>query len=99
MPPVKSRGRDQSRNGRDEFIMIRAITYTSSDKTKWKVVAESSKAYFGILPALQEFTKDLEREMGRMSEQHGAGKKRSGLFGEDDEEDEHVHAKQGRLLV
>jgi len=27
-------------------------------------VAESSKAQFGILPALQEFSKDLEREMG-----------------------------------
>lgn len=52
------------RNDREEFIMIRAVTLSEPGTKKWTLVAESSKAYFGIIPALQEFTKDLEREMG-----------------------------------
>jgi hypothetical protein len=58
--------------------------YLVPDKMRWEVVAESSKAQFGILPALQELTKDLEREMGRMVEERGKCKKRSGLFREDE---------------
>tara|TARA_R110002003_G_scaffold1577_4_gene23242 strand:- start:86 stop:577 length:492 start_codon:yes stop_codon:yes gene_type:complete len=68
-----------------EFIMVRAIIYLNAEKTQWKIVAESSKAQFGILPALQEFSKDLEREMGRMAEKGGEKRKgRSGLFAEED---------------
>jgi hypothetical protein len=95
-PPAKPRGRDQSRSGRDEFVVVRVITYLTPDKTRWEVVTESSKAQFGILPALQEFTKDLEREMGKMIEQHGKGKKRSGLFAEDDGEEEYMERKHVR---
>jgi hypothetical protein len=49
-------------------IVLRAITHLSADKSEWKVVLESSKAYYGITPALQEFTKELQREMGKMYE-------------------------------
>ncbi|KAF2833247.1 hypothetical protein CC86DRAFT_7156 [Ophiobolus disseminans] len=82
----------RGRAGRsEEFIVIRAIVYLSADKSVWKVVAESSRAQFGILPALQEFSKDLEREMGRMSDRGGGKRKekrweKSGLFGEEDGE-------------
>jgi hypothetical protein len=71
--------------------MIRAIAYLTPDKTTWKVLARSSKAHYGITAALQEFSKDLEREMGRMADAevvHVSGRKRktrSGLFGEEDE--------------
>lgn len=69
------------------------------DKSKWKVVEESSKAQFGIVSALQEFSKDLERAMGRMSDVGGKSeivrseigktmgkRERAGLFGEEDYE-------------
>ncbi|KAI4947529.1 hypothetical protein J4E91_006349 [Alternaria rosae] len=64
IPAAAALGR---RNDREEFIMIRAVTLREPGTKKWTLVAESSKAYFGIIPALQEFTKDLEREMGNMT--------------------------------
>jgi len=65
------------RNDRgEEFIMIRAVTLSEPGTKKWTLVAESSKAYFGIVPALQEFTKDLEREMGKMTASMTVGNKR-----------------------
>ncbi|KAI4707777.1 hypothetical protein J4E89_007405 [Alternaria sp. Ai002NY15] len=65
------------RNDRgEEFIMIRAVTLSEPGTKKWTLVAESSKAYFGIIPALQEFTKDLEREMGKMTASMTVGNKR-----------------------
>jgi hypothetical protein len=57
--------------------MIRAIVYTEPGHKKWKLVAESSQAYFGITPALQEFFKDLERKMGDMTAMLSMGEKRS----------------------
>lgn len=63
--------------------MIRAIAYLDADKATWKMVAQSSKAQYGIIPALQEFSKDLEREMASMAD-NGGKRKRSGLFWEDD---------------
>lgn len=47
---------------------MRATVYLTADKSKWTIVAQSSKEHFGILAGLQEFSKDLEREMGRMVE-------------------------------
>ena len=65
------------RNDRgEEFIMIRAVTLSEPGTKKWTLVAESSKAYFGIVPALQEFTKDLKREMGKMKASMTVGNKR-----------------------
>jgi hypothetical protein len=64
--------------------MIRAIVYTEPRKQKWKLMAESSRAYFGITPALQEFSKDLERKMGDMTAVLSVGEKR--LFSDRDEE-------------
>ncbi|KAH7085726.1 hypothetical protein BKA63DRAFT_560363 [Paraphoma chrysanthemicola] len=85
-----------------EFLVIRAIVYIDAKKTQWKIVAESSKAQFGILPALQEFSKDLESEMGRMAEgarvtekRKVAGRKRSGIFGEEDFAMEDGEVKEG----
>jgi hypothetical protein len=57
--------------------MIRAIVYTEPGHKKWKLMAESSHAYFGITPALQEFSKDLERNMGDMTAMLSMGEKRS----------------------
>ncbi|KAG9186827.1 hypothetical protein G6011_09935 [Alternaria panax] len=51
----------------EEFIMIRAVIFIEPGHKKWKLVAESSKAYYSIIPALQEFSKDLEREMGQLT--------------------------------
>ncbi|KAH6392826.1 hypothetical protein HBI08_195820 [Parastagonospora nodorum] len=78
---------ERKRSGREEFIMIRAIVYLDADKTTWKMVAQSSKAQYGITSALQEFSKDLERAMANMAD-NGSKRKRSGLFGEDDYYDE-----------
>jgi len=64
------------RNDREEFIMIRAVTLSEPGTQKWTLVAESSKAYFGIVPALQEFSKDLERQMGNMTASMTVDKKR-----------------------
>jgi len=50
-----------------EYIMIRALVYTESEHKTCKLLAESSKAHYGITPALQEFTKDLERQMAAFS--------------------------------
>ena len=55
---------EQERNRHRWYIIIRAIVYTEPSSGQWKVLAESSKAHFTINPALQEFTKDLEREIG-----------------------------------
>jgi hypothetical protein len=76
-----------NRGGREEFVMIHAITYLDADKATWKMVAQSSKAQYGITSALQEFSKDLERAMANMAD-NGSKRKRSGLFGEDDYYDE-----------
>jgi hypothetical protein len=65
--------------------MIRAIVYTEPGHKKWRMVAESSRAYFGITPALQEFSRDLERKMGDMTAMLSMGEKR--LFSERDEEE------------
>jgi hypothetical protein len=43
----------------------------------WRLVAESSKSYFSITPALQEFSRDLERQMGDMTAVLSLGEKRS----------------------
>ncbi|KAF1943212.1 hypothetical protein EJ02DRAFT_433334 [Clathrospora elynae] len=75
----KKRGRDCS----EEYIKIRAIVYTKPDKQEWKMVAESSKEHFGITPALQEFSKELERKMGDMTAMLGLREKR--LFNEMEE--------------
>jgi hypothetical protein len=65
------------RNDRgEEFIMIRAVTLSEPGTEKWTLVAESSKAYSGIKPALQEFSKELEREMGNMTASMTVGNKR-----------------------
>jgi hypothetical protein len=53
----------------DEIIISRAIVYLSVDKPSWKVLLEADRAYYGITAALQEFTKVLEREMGRICEE------------------------------
>jgi hypothetical protein len=63
-----SHSRSHSRSGSDEVIVLPAIAYLSADKSSWKEVLKSSKAYYGITPALQEFTKELQREMGNMYE-------------------------------
>ena len=56
--------------------MIRAVTLSEPGTKKWTLVAESSRACFGIVPALQEFSKDLEREMGKMTASMIVGNKR-----------------------
>jgi hypothetical protein len=53
----------------DEITIPRAIAYLSADKSSWKVLLEADRAYYGITAALQEFTKVLEREMGRVCEE------------------------------
>jgi hypothetical protein len=57
-----------SRHSRSEEIIIpRAIVYLSADRAQWKMLLEAREACFGITAALQEFTKELEREMGKMA--------------------------------
>jgi hypothetical protein len=41
--------------------------YLSADRAQWKILLEAKEACFGITAALQEFTKELEREMGKMA--------------------------------
>ncbi|CAA9958697.1 hypothetical protein CFE70_002208 [Pyrenophora teres f. teres 0-1] len=45
-------------------FVIRAIQYTEPGQKAWKVVAENRRPFFCINAALQEFTKDLEHQMG-----------------------------------
>ncbi|EUC32884.1 hypothetical protein COCCADRAFT_60560, partial [Bipolaris zeicola 26-R-13] len=40
---------------------------TEATHEKWRLVAESSKPYFSISRALEEFSKDLERQMEDMT--------------------------------
>ncbi|KAI4660522.1 uncharacterized protein J4E78_005225 [Alternaria triticimaculans] len=74
IPAAAALGRRNDRA--DEFIMIRAVTLSEPGTKKWTLVAESSRACFGIVPALQEFSKDLERQMGNMTASMTVDKKR-----------------------
>jgi hypothetical protein len=57
-----------SRHSRsDEIIIPRAIVYLSADRAQWKILLEAREACFGITAALLEFTKELERKMGKMA--------------------------------
>ncbi|EUC41419.1 hypothetical protein COCMIDRAFT_58264, partial [Bipolaris oryzae ATCC 44560] len=55
------------RSPQQEYIMIRAIIFTEATHEKWRLVTESSKPYFSLTRALQEFSKDLERQMEDMT--------------------------------
>jgi hypothetical protein len=75
----------------DEIIIPRAIVYLSADKSFWKVLLEADRAYYGIAAALQEFTKVLEREMGRVCEEkhrREVGSSRKRVRGKRDAEDD-----------
>ncbi|KAF1840785.1 uncharacterized protein K460DRAFT_420656 [Cucurbitaria berberidis CBS 394.84] len=66
-----------SKHSRDkEYLTIRAIVYTEPGRRSFQLLAQSSKGHFGIIPALQEFTKELEREMGDMTATLSLGQKR-----------------------
>ncbi|KAJ4380672.1 hypothetical protein N0V86_004033 [Didymella sp. IMI 355093] len=58
--------RSQTDNGRDRNsgnIVFCAIVYTESGRRKWEQVVSSNRAYFSIVPTLQ----DLERLMNDMA--------------------------------
>jgi hypothetical protein len=55
------------RSRSDEVIIPRAIVYLSADRSQWKILLEAREQSFGIMAALQEFTKVLERGMGKMA--------------------------------
>ena len=44
---------------------MRAIVYTAPGFAKWRILLEGANEYRGLTAALQEFWKDLEREMER----------------------------------
>jgi hypothetical protein len=60
--------RQQGGHGRDgEIIGIRAIVYLAPAKQMWRLLAQSSAPCLDVTVALQEFSKVLERGMGKMT--------------------------------
>jgi hypothetical protein len=80
--------------------MIRAVMFVEPGQRKWKLVAQSSKAYYGIIPALQEFSKDMEREMGELTASMNVGdnkrfsEKDKGFNDEDEQRCAHPRKRQ-----
>jgi hypothetical protein len=62
---VQTRKRKRSNDSRSEHIIVRAIVYTAPNYAKWKILKGSGSDCFSMTAALQEFWKDLEREMDK----------------------------------
>lgn len=59
------RKRKRSNDSRSEHVVVRAIVYTEANFAKWKILQEGGCDCHTMTAALQEFWRDLEREMDK----------------------------------
>lgn len=89
---------DRHHRGSQEDITICAVVYMESGKRRPKLVAQISKAHFGITPALQEFSKDLERELGNMTAMLDIGKRKRTFDGDGEETNDRDESRRRRRV-
>jgi hypothetical protein len=55
-------------SGTNEFMRIRVIAYLDPDKKNYELLTVSTTCPVSVTATLQEFSKDLEREMAKVAE-------------------------------